>query len=332
MDVDRPPFADARRSFVSALAVTLLRPRVVHAQEHRIYRIAMLEAVPAARNAANLAALRRGLREHGYVEGRNLVIDYRSADGHADRFPELAAEVVRLGVDLIIARGTPATSAAKRATQTVPVVMATMGDAHALVASFAHPGGNVTGLTTFSTELSAKRIELLAELVPHLRHVGLLHDMANSAARPEWEETRKAAKALGLDAELFDARDAAGVERAFTHARRSAIDALVVGADGLTQLQLHRIVALANEAHMPAAYPGRDFVEAGGLIAYGVDYPDLYYRFASYVDRILEGARPGDLPVEQPARFELVINAGTARKLGLIVPASLRLRANEVIE
>jgi putative ABC transport system substrate-binding protein len=273
VDVDRPPFADARRSFVSALAVTLLRPRVVHAQEHRIYRIAMLEAVPAARNAANLAALRRGLRERGYVEGRNLVIEYRSADGHADRFPALAAEVVRLGVDLIIARGTPATTAAKRATQTVPVVMATMGDAHPLVASFAHPGGNVTGLTTFSTELSAKRIELLAEL-----------------------------------------------------------DSLVVGADGLTQLHLHRIVGLANEAHLPAAYPGRDFVEAGGLIAYGVDYPDLYYRFASYVDRILKGARPGDLPVEQPARFELVINAGTARELGLTVPTSLRLRANEVIE
>ena len=273
VDVDRPPFADARRSFVSALAVTLLRPRVVHAQEHRIYRIAMLEAVPAVRNAANLAALRRGLRERGYVEGRNLVIEYRSADGHADRFPALAAEVVRLGVDLIIARGTPATTAAKRATQTVPVVMATMGDAHPLVASFAHPGGNVTGLTTFSTELSAKRIELLAEL-----------------------------------------------------------DSLVVGADGLTQLHLHRIVGLANEAHLPAAYPGRDFVEAGGLIAYGVDYPDLYYRFASYVDRILKGARPGDLPVEQPARFELVINAGTARELGLTVPTSLRLRANEVIE
>jgi putative ABC transport system substrate-binding protein len=323
---------EARRSCVTALVATLILPGTPRAEPRPTYRIALLDAVPAAQNVANLDALRRGLRERGYVEGRNLVIEYRSADGRVERYPELAAELVRLHVDLIIARGTPATRAAQRATQTIPVIMATMGDAHPLVASFAHPGGNITGVTTFSTELSGKRIELLAELVPRMRRVGLLHDMANSAARQEWEETRKAAKALGLFAELFDTRDEPSIERAFEQAKRSSIDALVVGADGLLQMHLDPIVALANQSRIPTAYPGRDFVEAGGLVAYAVDYPDLYYRFASYVDRILKGARAADLPVEQPARFELVINLRTARALGITVPPSLLIRANEVIE
>src|SRR5690348_13249162 len=189
-----------RRTFVTTLAAALLTlPRAPLAQRERTYRIGILEAVPAAQNVANLEALRRGLRERGYAEGRNLVIEYRSADGHADRFPELASELVRLGVDLLIARGTPATTAAKKATQTIPVVMATMGDPTPIVSSFARPGGNVTGVTTFSTELSAKRVELLKDVVPTLSRVGLLHDMANTAARAEWDETRNAARALGLD-------------------------------------------------------------------------------------------------------------------------------------
>jgi putative ABC transport system substrate-binding protein len=326
-----PEIRRARRSLLALIgASALLAPRRGAAQS-RTFRIGLLEAIPAERNAANLDARRRGLREHGYVEGRNLVLDYRSADGRADRFPDLAAELVRKRVDVIVARGTPATRAAQRATTTIPVVMATMGDARPLVASFARPGGNVTGLTTYSTELSAKRVEILKELAPALSRVGLLHDMANVAARPEWDETRKAARALGLDAELLDVRDAAGFERAFTHARRRRVDGLVVGADGLTQMHRRTIVGLADRARLPAACPGRDFVEDGGLFAYALDYADLYYRFASFVDRIFKGAKPGDLPVEQPARFELVINVATARKLGLAIPPGLRLRADALI-
>jgi putative ABC transport system substrate-binding protein len=268
----------------------------------------------------------------GYVEGRNLIVDYRSADGRAERFPDLASELVRLKVDLIVTRGTPATRAAKDATATIPVVMATMGDPRAMVGSFARPGGNITGVTTFSTELTAKRIELLKELVPNLSRVALLHNMGNPAAPPEWEETKTAARALGLQAELLDVRSQGDLGRAFELAIRRHVDALLVGADGLTQLHQQMIVDLVARNRLVAAYPAREFVEAGGLMGYAVNYPDLYFRFASFVDKILKGAKPGELPVEQPTKFELVINLKTAKSLGLTIPQSLLLRADEVIQ
>lgn len=321
-----------RRAFVAMVAGILLAwPPVSRAQRARTYRIGILEAIPAPQNVANLDALRRGLRDRGYVEGRNLVIEYRSADGRAERFPELASDLVRLGVDLIITRGTPATTAAKRATQTIPVVMATMGDPTPIVSSFAHPGANVTGVTTYSTELTAKRVELLKEIAPTLSRVGLLHDMGNAAARPEWDETRKAATGLGIETELLDVRDESDLERASARVRQMRIDGLVVGADGVTQMHRQSVVALADRMRLPAVYPARDFVEAGGLMAYGVDYADLYYRFASFVERIFNGAKPGELPVEQPARFELVINIATTAKLGLSIPPRMQLRADALI-
>src|SRR5213596_1806736 len=202
-----------RRMFIGGVAGGLFAtPLGARAQPvAKVYRIGILEPIPAAQNAANLDALRKGLRNFGYVEGRNLIIEYRSADGHADRFPDLAAELVRLKIDLLLTRGTPATRAAKRATETIPVVMATMGDPRAIVASFAHPGGNITGVTTFSTELTAKRIELLKELVPKLSRVALLHNMGNPAAPPEWEETKAAAHSLALEAELLDVRSQAAL-------------------------------------------------------------------------------------------------------------------------
>jgi len=197
-----------RRTFIGGIAGGLLfAPLAARAQQAaKVYRIGILETIPAARNAANLDALRKGLRDLGYVEGRNLVIEYRSADGRPERFPDLASELVRLKVDLIVTRGTPAASAAKNATETIPVIMATMGDPRAIVASFARPGGNITGVTTFSTELTAKRIELLKELVPNLSRIALLHNMGNPAVPPEWEETKTAARSLGLEAELLDVR------------------------------------------------------------------------------------------------------------------------------
>ena len=298
----------------------------------KVYRIGMLEAIPAARNAANLDALRQGLRELGYVEGRNLIIEYRSADGRAERFPDLAAELVRLRVDLIMARGTPATRAAKEATETIPVVMATMGSPSPIVASFANPGGNITGMTTYSTELIGKRIELLKEMVPRLSRVALLHNMGNPAVPPEWEETKTAARSLDLQAELLDVRSQDGLTSAFERAVRQRVDGLLIGADGLTQLYQHTIVDWAARNRLPAVYPARDFVEAGGLFAYAVSYPDLYFRFARFVDKIFKGAKPGDLPVEQPTKFELVVNLKTAKALGLTIPQSILVRADEVIK
>jgi putative ABC transport system substrate-binding protein len=323
-----------RRTFLAMVSGSLLVvPLAAGAQQvGKVYRIGILETIPAARNTANLDALRKGLRDLGYVEGRNLFIEYRSADGRAERFPDLASELVRLKVDLIVTRGTPAARAAKDATGTIPVIMATMGDPRAIVASFARPGGNITGVTTFSTELTAKRIEILKELVPSLSRVALLHNMGNPAVPPEWEETKTAARSLGLQAELLDVRSQGDLGRAFERAIRQHVDALVIGADGLTQMHQQTIVDWVARNRLPAVYPAREFVEAGGLIAYAVNYPDLYFRFASFVDKIFKGAKPADLPIEQPTKFELVINLKTAKALGLTIPPSLLQRADQVIE
>src|SRR5450755_1258089 len=200
-----------RRTFICTLTGGLLvAPLAASAQQAgKVYRIGILETIPASQNAAKLDALRKGLRDLGYVEGRNLIIEYRSADGRAERFPDLASELVRLKVDLIVTRGTPAAKAAKNATGTIPVVMAAMGDPLVVVASLAHPGGNITGVTTFSTELTTKRIELLKELVPNLSRIALLHNMSNPVGPPEWQETKTAARSLGLQAELLDVRSQA---------------------------------------------------------------------------------------------------------------------------
>jgi putative ABC transport system substrate-binding protein len=321
-----------RRDFIALLGgAVAIWPLCTRAQQAgKIYRIGILEALPAERNAANLDGLRKGLRDLGYAEGRNLVIEYRSADGRAEWFPDLASELVRLKVDLIVTRGTPATTAAKTATGSIPVVMATMGGPGTLVASFARPAGNVTGVITFSTELSAKRVELLKELVPSLSRVALLHNMGNPAVPPEWEETKTAARALGLQAELLDVRSQSDLSRALERAQH--VDALVIGADGLTQMYQQTILEFVARNRLPAVYPAREFVEAGGLIAYAVNYPDLYFRLASFVDKIFKGAQPGELPVEQPTKFELVINSKTAKVLGLEIPPTLLARADEVIE
>jgi putative ABC transport system substrate-binding protein len=323
-----------RREFVIGLAWAVAAwPLTTRAQQGgKIYRIGILEPIPADRNAANLAGLRKGLRDLGYVEGRNLAIEYRSADGRAERFQDLASELVRLKVDLIVTRGTPATQAVQNVTEAIPVVMATMGGPGAIVASFARPGGNITGVITFSTELTAKRVEILKELVPGLSRVALLHNMGNPAVPAEWDETQRAARALGLEAELLDVRSQDDLGRASELALRQHVDGLIVGADGLTQMHQQTIIDFVDRNRLPAVYPAREFVEAGGLIAYAVNYPDLYVRFAAFVDKIFKGTKPSALPVEQPAKFELVINLKTARALSLTIPPSLLARADEVIE
>jgi ABC-type uncharacterized transport system substrate-binding protein len=322
-----------RREFISLRGGAAAWPLAASAQQGgKIYRIGILEPIPAARNTANLDKLRKGLRDLGYLEGQNLVIEYRSADGRAERFLDLASELVGLNVDLILTRGTPATTAVQNATGTIPVVMMTMGGPGAIVASFARPAGNITGVITFSTELTAKRVEILKELVPGLSRVALLHNMGNPAVPPEWEETKTAARSLGLQAELLDVRSESDLSRAFELAVRQHVDGLVVGADGLTQMHQQTIVDWLARNRLPAVFPAREFVEAGGLIAYAVNYPDLYFQLATFVDKIFKGTKPGDLPVQQPTKFELIINLKTAKALGLDVPPTLLAIADEVIE
>ena len=322
-----------RRTFIGGIAGGLLAaPLAAPAQQvGKVYRIGILETIPASQNAAKLDALRKGLRDLGYVEGRNLIIEYRSADGRAERFPDLASELVRLKVDLIVTRGTPAAKAVKDATGTIPVVMAAMGEPLAVVATLAHPGGNITGLTTFSIELTGKRLEVIKELVPSLSRVALLHNMGNPVAPPEWEETKAAARSLGLHAELLDVRNQGDLGRAFELAVRQHVEALVIGIDGLTQMHQQIIVDLVARNRLPAIYPDRAFVDGGGLIAYAVNYPDLYLRAAGLIGKIFKGAKPADLPIEQPTKFDLVINLKTAKSLGLTIPQSLRVQA-ELIE
>ncbi len=261
-----------------------------------------------------------------------MIIEYRSADGRAERFPDLASELVGLKLDLILARGTPATTAVQNATRTIPVVMMTMGGPGALVASFARPTGNITGVITFSTELTAKRVQVLKELVPSLTRVALLHNMGNPAVPAEWEETKIAARLLGLEAELLDVRSEGDLSDAFELVVRRHIDGLVVGADGLTQMHQQMIVEWVARNRVPAVFPAREFVEAGGLIAYAVNYLDLYFQLATFIDKIFKGAKPSDLPVQQPTKFELTINLGTANALGLEVPPTLLAGADKVIE
>jgi ABC-type uncharacterized transport system substrate-binding protein len=323
-----------RRAFITLLGgAAAAWPLAARAQQRgKVYRIGILEPIPAARNASNLDRLRKGLRDLGYLEGQNLVIEYRSADGRAERFPDLASELVGLNVDLILTRGTPATRAIQDATGTIPVVMMTMGGPGAIVTSFARPAGNITGVITFSTELTAKRVEILKELVPGLSRVALLHNMGNPAVPPEWEETKTAARSLGLQAELLDVRSEGDLSRAFELAVRQHVDGLIIGADGLTQMHQQTIVGWLARNRLPAVFPAREFVEAGGLIAYAVNYPDLYLQLATFVDKIFKGTKPGELPVQQPTKFELVINLKTAKALGLEVPPTLIARADEVIE
>ena len=322
-----------RRTFIGRVAGGLLAaPLAASAQQAgKVYRIGILETIPASQNAAKLDALRKGLRDLGYVEGRNLIIEYRSADGRAERFPDLASELVRLKVDLIVTRGTPAAKAVKSATGTIPVVMAAMGEPLAVVATLAHPGGNITGLTTFSIELTGKRVEVIKELVPSLSRVALLQNMGNPVAPPEWEETKTAARSLGLQAELLDVRSQGDLSRAFELAVRQHVEALVIGIDGLTQMYQQTIVDSVARNRLPAIYPDRAFVDGGGLIAYAVNYPDLYLRAAGLIGKIFKGAKPADLPIEQPTKFDLVINLKTTKSLGLTIPQSLRVQA-ELIE
>jgi putative ABC transport system substrate-binding protein len=243
----------------------------------------------------------------------------------------LVAELIRLNVDLIVTRGTPAVLAAKKATSTIPVVIAASGNPLLVVASLARPGGNVTGLSTVNPDLVPKRLELLTELVPGLAGIAAFMNMSNPALSPQLEEFEAAARSKGLRHRLFDVRQGDDIRRAFDAVNKEH-EAIVVDTDAVTQADQEMIVELAARYRLPTMYASREFVDAGGLISYGVNYPDLYRGAAIYADKILKGAKPGDLPVEQPTRFEFVVNLKAAKALGLTIPVSFQLRADEMIE
>jgi putative ABC transport system substrate-binding protein len=242
--------------------------------------------------------------------------------------------LVRLKVDVIVTRGTPAALAAKEATGTIPIVMASSGDpvTAGIVASLAHPGANVTGLSALATDVQGKLLEVLREMVPHVARVAFLFNMSNPVLQAQWKEAERTARSMGLRSQLLDVRAVRDLEPAFDAAARQRADAVIVGIDALTQAQRERIVGTLAKRHLPAISREREFVDAGGLMSYGIHYADSYRRAATYVDKVLKGAKPADLPVEQPTKLELVINLRTAKTLGLTIPPSVLVRADQVIE
>jgi putative ABC transport system substrate-binding protein len=276
----------------------------------------------------------RALRELGYIEGRNLVMEYRWAEGKVERLPALAAELVSLKVDMIVTSGVPSAKAAKAATSSIPVVMATSADAvsDGLVASFAHPGANVTGMSLFSRELSGKRLEIVKETIPGITRVAVLFNSLNPSNPPQSKETEAAAERLGLQAVPLSIHFPDGVEPAFAEAARTGARAVLVVSDSATITHRTHLGAAGLKYRLPTMFTNKAYLEGGGLMSYGPDIFEVYRHAAAYVDKILKGAKPADLPVEQPTKFELVINLKTAKALGLTIPPSVLARADQVIE
>jgi putative ABC transport system substrate-binding protein len=327
-----------RRTFLGTLAGSVLAAPLAAAgqQAAKIARIGWLGANPAPGRHMREAFL-QGLRDLGYVEGRNVVVEYRFAEGKLERYPALAAELVTLKVDVIVAPITLAALAAKQATKTIPIVFAAVGDpiTDGLVASLARPGGNVTGLSVLSPELVGKRLEQIKQAVPGISRVAVLWQPGAAPTRTEQEmlkEGEVTAQALGVRPQFVEARRPADLDRAFSDMTKARSGALTVLPGNMFFSERRRLVGLAAKNRLPAVYPSREYVDAGGYMSYAPNGADLFRRAAIYVDKILKGAKPGDLPVEQPTTFELVINLKTAKALGLTIPPSVLGRADQVIE
>ena len=322
-----------RREFIAGLAGAAAWPLASRAQQPKMPTIGFLGGQTPAAQSPWTAAFVQRLRELGWSEGRNVAILYRWAEGRAERSAEIAAEIVRLKVDVIVTAGTTTVVATKQATSVIPIVFAAAGDpvGTGLVGSLSRPGGNVTGLSNQSTDLAGKQVELLRGVVPDLRRLAILANAGAPNAVPEIGEVQGAARTLGLEVVTFEIRRAEDIASAF-EALTGRADALYVVIDPLINTNRVRINALALGARVPTIQGIREYVEAGGLMSYGPSFSDLYRRAADYVDKILRGAKPGDLPVEQPTKFELVINLKTAKALGLVISPTLLARADAVIE
>jgi ABC-type uncharacterized transport system substrate-binding protein len=324
-----------RREFITLIGgAAVAWPLAARAQQAgKLPTIGFLGSSTLSAMSQWTAAFVQRLRELGWIEGRTVSIEYRWAEGRSERLAEIAAEFVRLKVDVIVTYATTGTFAAKQATSAIPIVFAIAGDpvGTGLVASLARPGGNVTGLSLQLTEIIGKRLELLREAVPGLRRLAILGNVSNPFAVLEIDEVQAAARTLGLEVHTPEIQRAQDIALAF-EALRGRADAIYVSTDPLVITNLTRINTLALGSRLPTIYTSRDYVEAGGLMSYGPNYPDLWRRAADYVDKILRGAKPGDIPVEQPTKFDLIINLTTAKTLGLTIPESFLVRADEVIE
>ena len=323
-----------RRAFLAGAAALLAAPLAAEAQPAgKTYRIGYLASTPPPRGLRHIVV--QGLRELGWVEGKNIEIESRYSEGKYERFPDLAAELVQLGVDVLVASTAPATRAAKEATTTIPIVSVAVQDpvGLGLVRSLARPGGNITGPTlTGGLAIAGKQLELLKETVPKVSRVAVLWNPGNPMLAPQLRELEVAARALRVQLQPVEARGPDEFDGAFSAVIRGRGGALLVMTDPAFSIHRAQLAKLAARNRLPAIYGLRDHVEAGGLMAYGASIPDLYRSVATYVDKILKGAKPGDLPMEQPTKFELLINMKTAKALGLTIPPSLLLRADQVIE
>src|SRR5271167_842547 len=323
-----------RRTFIVVVTSDLLAVTgEIGAQPaSKFYRIGYLTDRPGASEFDEAFLL--GLRELGYVEGKNVIIEYRWAAGALERLPSMAADLIGAKVDIIVTSGVPAAKAAKNATATIPIVMETSGDAVAdgLVASFTRPGGNVTGLSVFSRELSRKRLEVLKEAIPGLERVGAVFNAQNPSSMPNFRETATAGDSLGLKLVPFDIRFPEGIEPAFAEASRQKVQGIVIISDAATIAHRKQLGTAALKYRLPTIFSNKAYLQGGGLMSYGPDLVAMFHRAAYYVDKILKGAKPADLPVEQPVKLELVLNLKTAKALGITIPQAVLLRADEVIE
>jgi putative ABC transport system substrate-binding protein len=324
-----------RREFITLLGgAAATWPLAARAQQAgKVPRIGFLGMTSPSTLAARMEALRLGLRHFGYIEGTNITIEYRWAEGHYGRLPELAAELVRSNVDLIITHGTPGTLAARKATATIPIVMAVIGDAVAsgVVASIARPGGNTTGQSFFDSEIRAKRIELLKELMPRLTQVAVLLSADNPASIPEFQAIESTAQSLSIRVQPFQLREPSEFVGAFESMEQAHMEAVETGDDLLFLSNIGAIVGLAARARLTSIGPA-DVAHAGGVIGYGADLVAVFRHTAFFVDKILKGATPADIPIERVSKFQFVLNLKTAKALGLEVPTATLLRADEVIE
>jgi putative ABC transport system substrate-binding protein len=324
-----------RRTFLAGTgAVLLAAPLIGEAQQTaKVPRIGFLGLASASSFGKQVEALRAGLRDLGYLEGKNVVIDYRWAEGKYDRLSDLAGELVRLRVDVLVTHGTPGALAAKRATTTIPIVVATSADAVAsgLVESLARPGGNITGSTYFIPELNAKRLEIFKEPFPHTSRMAVLVNPDNPAMVPIIQAMEVTARSLKMGLQQFPVRGPNEFDGVFSAMTKSRVDAVAIIEEPMFQANAGVLAGLAMQKRLPSA-GFKEFAEAGGLLGYGVDIVGLFRRAAYFVDRILKGAKPADLPIEQPTKFELVINLKTAKALGLTIPPALLLRADRLIE
>jgi putative ABC transport system substrate-binding protein len=323
-----------RRDFIVALSSAAAMPMAARGQQAvKRATIGLLGSGTAAAQSEWTAALLKRLRELGWIEGDNVTMEYRWAEGRTERLPALADELVRLRVDVLVTHNTPPTLAAKKATSTIPVVFATAGDAvgSGIVASLARPGGNVTGLSSMQPDTAGKRVELLRELIPGLRRLAAFLDVGNPFSKNDNSEVQRAAQTIGVEVDTFEIRHDEDISRAF-QAFKGRAQALYIPSVPLLFANRVQISNLALTARLPTMHGVRELVEAGGLVSYGPHWPDMWRRAANFVDKILRGARAADLPVEQPTKFELVVNLKTAKAIGLAIPPTLLARADEVIE